>query len=596
MQRPGLAIDVLPVGVHPERHHAGAELLEHLGRHLVGGAVSAVDGDHEPVQGQLTRERALREDVVATDRVVDPEGLADLLARRPQGIDGTRHHEALDLRLVLVGQLEPRAAEELDAVVLERVVGRRDHHARVCPQRAREERDARGGQRPDEQHVDPHRADARRHRGLQHVPREPRVLADEDLVATRRSLAHVRQRPAQSQRRLRRHGLDVRCAAHAVGPEEPPRLAHHPPPCSFGVGTVTRTNSGLRPVTTSGAGRRTCTGTSCTPGASPPASTKTAPSGSFQSCRTGSGPRIPTPTSAGATLAPAPFRRAIGTCLNSCDTIRSAKRTATRTRSGTRVTKSPPGSRRTVRSSGVDRPSMSMRRVLISFKASTVLAGPVTSTWSGNAVDSAVYPSVGSPARLAFTGKRRFESRSSFASSRIGAMRTAFSRRGSSGFIVAWFGSMLTFPSVAFDRSTTSRVFSPSTLSRIVRGPRSVTVTPLAGDSSVTINPAGTLRIATGRSTTRSASRSSSLIEYQRKHARNADTSLRPQLWRTMAPSRRRYGTAARHDVRSDRPSPSPGGDVAGGGAVRRRRTLGSLIPPPGAAAWCAASPRRCRA
>ncbi len=75
-------------------------------------------------------------------------------------------------------------------------------------------------QRPDQQHVDAHRADARGHGGLEHVAREPRVLADDDLVPARAALEHVGDGAAEAQRRLRRHRLDVRDAADAVGAEE----------------------------------------------------------------------------------------------------------------------------------------------------------------------------------------------------------------------------------------------------------------------------------------------------------------------------------------------------------------------------------------
>ena len=74
------------------------------------------------------------------------------------------------------------------------------------------------------------------------------------------------------------------------------------------------------------------------------------------------------------------------------------------------------------------------------------------------------------------------------------------------------------------------RVFPSSTLSRMVRGPRRVTIAPFAGDTSVTIRPGVTRRMAIGRSTVRSASRSSSLIEYQRKHATSSETSFSPAL------------------------------------------------------------------
>src|SRR5262249_13505959 len=270
----------------------------------------------------------------------------------------------------------------LDAVVLERIVRRRDHHARVRAERAREEGDPGRRQRAHQEDVDAHRADARRHRRLQHVAREPRVLPDEDAMAMGRALADVGERAPQPERRLRRHGLDVRGPAHAVGAEQPPHLPHHGAPGSFGA-TTTRTVSGWRAVTSSGAGRSTCTGSGCDPGPRPAASTNTAPAGSPQSCSRRCGPCTVTSTFSGVTFAPSPLRSAIGTRGNSRDIRISSKRTLTRTRSGTRFTKSPAASRIAVRSSVLVSPSRSTGLVLTSFIASSVLAGPGPPALSG---------------------------------------------------------------------------------------------------------------------------------------------------------------------------------------------------------------------
>ncbi len=277
MKGPAALVDVLAVGGDPERHHAGPELLEHLGGDLVGGPVPAIDRHRKAVEREMPREGGLHEDVVPPDRVVDAKRLADLRGRRPQRVDRVGEHQPFDLSLDLVGQLEALAVEELDAVVLKRVVRGGDHHARIGPQRAREEGDARGGQRPHEQHVDAHRADARGHGRLEHVAREPRVLADQDLVPVRRALAHVRERPAEPQRRLRGHRLDVRDAPHAVGAEEA-SPAHDSPPA---VASVSCTSGGS-PTSSTPAGSSTCTGSVCRPGPSPAASTATAPSASLK--------------------------------------------------------------------------------------------------------------------------------------------------------------------------------------------------------------------------------------------------------------------------------------------------------------------------
>ncbi len=138
-------------------------------------------------------------------------------------VDVGVEHELLDFELDLVGELEPFAREKLDAVVLEGVVRGGNDRAGVGAQAARQKRDAGRRHRSDQQDVDTHGADARRHRGLQHVAGDPRVLPDHDARAvsrTRRSAKHVRDRAAETERGLRGHRLDVGDAAHAVGTEQ----------------------------------------------------------------------------------------------------------------------------------------------------------------------------------------------------------------------------------------------------------------------------------------------------------------------------------------------------------------------------------------
>ena len=74
---------------------------------------------------------------------------------------GVEH--ALDARLDLVGQLVAVGAEQLDAVVVIRVVRGRDHDADIGAQRARQHGDRRGRDRAKQEHVHARRAEARHH-------------------------------------------------------------------------------------------------------------------------------------------------------------------------------------------------------------------------------------------------------------------------------------------------------------------------------------------------------------------------------------------------------------------------------------------------
>ena len=133
-------------------------------------------------------------------RVALPMSAAGVAAR------ASRLHQLLDLRLDLVGQLEPVGGEDLDAVVLVGIVRRADHHARVGTHGRGDEGDARGRQRPHQHDVGPGRDDPGLERALQHVAREPGVLADDDAAPSTRSGELARHRTAQTQSHLGGHG------------------------------------------------------------------------------------------------------------------------------------------------------------------------------------------------------------------------------------------------------------------------------------------------------------------------------------------------------------------------------------------------------
>src|SRR5262249_16260906 len=138
---------------------------------------------------------------------------------------------------------------------------------------------------------------------------------------------------------------------------------------------------------------------------------------------------------------------------------------------------------------------------------------------------------------------------------------------------------------VAAARSIERRTFLSSTPSRMVRGPRSVTLTGLLG-GVVTINPGWSFRMVTGRSTTRSASRSLTLMENQRKKASSSETSFMPVFWCSPSRSSRRLGTWRSRRQGGVGPG-GAGGTGSGGdeppGRGRSARRLMPL-PSPGAA------------
>ena len=197
-------VDVLAVGVGADRKDLGAEPLERLRRDAGVGAVRAVDGDAQA--GEVASEAL--DDVleVAVRRDADPVDL-------PSGLTRRRLEQRLDLLLGGVGQLAALGVEELDAVVLGRVVRGRDDSAQV----EREQRDGRGRQHAGEDGVAARRSDAPRERLLELGPRAARVAPDEDAPAS----GPERRRAAEPLDEVRGQVLVRPTPPNAVGAEVP---------------------------------------------------------------------------------------------------------------------------------------------------------------------------------------------------------------------------------------------------------------------------------------------------------------------------------------------------------------------------------------
>ena len=161
-------VDVGAVRAVADRDHLGAEPLERRRRDARVGAVGAVDPDPEALE-LLSEALDHMVDVTAVDdvEVVDPP-----LVRVP----GSFAEQRLDLLLRVVRQLLPVAVEELDAVVLRRIVGGRDDRAEIeC-----EQGDGRRREHAREHGIPAGRGDAGREGALELAARAARVAADQD--------------------------------------------------------------------------------------------------------------------------------------------------------------------------------------------------------------------------------------------------------------------------------------------------------------------------------------------------------------------------------------------------------------------------------
>ena len=77
------SVDVDAVGLAADLHDRRAKFVEHVGCHVVAGAVRGVDDDLQPAQRQAVRHRALAELDVAAAGVVQAPGLAQRLGVHP---------------------------------------------------------------------------------------------------------------------------------------------------------------------------------------------------------------------------------------------------------------------------------------------------------------------------------------------------------------------------------------------------------------------------------------------------------------------------------------------------------------------------------
>ena len=209
-------VDVGTVGVDADGDHLGAQLPQNLGRNLVGGAVGAIDDDLQPVQPQAPREGVLDEFDVAAGLVAQPAGPAQAGGVR-QLLAVAVLDDRLDRRFDRIGQLEPVRSEQLDAVVLVRVVRGRDHDAQIGPQRAGQHGHGRGRQWPEQDHVQAHGDEPGGQRRFDHVAGQAGVLTDHHGMAVIPPAELAGRSHRHLQRRLRGHRLDIRRAADPIG-------------------------------------------------------------------------------------------------------------------------------------------------------------------------------------------------------------------------------------------------------------------------------------------------------------------------------------------------------------------------------------------
>ncbi len=120
-------------------------------------------------QGKLFGEGVFKKDNVAALCIVDAVGLAEIMRCREVAGEFLPCHQLLKLVFPLIGQLEPVAGKNFNAVVLKRVMGGRDHNAGISPLALGHHGNARRGQRAEQIGISAHGTDAGHHSFLKHI-------------------------------------------------------------------------------------------------------------------------------------------------------------------------------------------------------------------------------------------------------------------------------------------------------------------------------------------------------------------------------------------------------------------------------------------
>ncbi len=218
LQRPhmrgtAVIVDVQPVRLSGKHDDFGTQFTEDARRYLIGRTMRAVDNDLQTGEIGPGRHAALAELDVAARCIIDSRHLTDL-ARLDDG--HWRIQQLFDHQLQFIGQLGTFAGEELDAVVIMRVVRSTDHDAGFSLERTRQISDGRRRHRAEQHHIGTRRGQARFECRFKHITGDPRVLADKHLASTHLAESHA-GRPAELEHEVRRDRVFTNATANAVG-------------------------------------------------------------------------------------------------------------------------------------------------------------------------------------------------------------------------------------------------------------------------------------------------------------------------------------------------------------------------------------------
>ncbi|MNI13936.1 hypothetical protein D3C73_671850 [compost metagenome] len=214
--RSAAEIDVGAIRLVADRHDISAKLPKSQRSDLVSRTVGAIDGDAKTMKRHVTRQCAFGLLDIAIDIALDALRPADIGGFGKLGVQ-IAVEQILDAHLQFVGKLVAIRAEELDAIVLERIMRSGDHHTDIRAQRARQHGNGGRRDRAEQKNVEASSGKTRHHGIFQHVTRKARVLADHDAVAVAAVAEDRAHCNAYPHRQIGRHREDVRMSADTIG-------------------------------------------------------------------------------------------------------------------------------------------------------------------------------------------------------------------------------------------------------------------------------------------------------------------------------------------------------------------------------------------
>ena len=126
--RSAFVVDVLAIGIDAHGNDFGAELPQRRRCHLIGCPIGAIERDLQTVEAEMAGESRFCEVDIPPARILHAARATDMFGLDQRDVAA---EQSLDLGFRRIGQFIPVGAEQLDPIVIIRIVARRNHNAEI---------------------------------------------------------------------------------------------------------------------------------------------------------------------------------------------------------------------------------------------------------------------------------------------------------------------------------------------------------------------------------------------------------------------------------------------------------------------------------